>query len=101
MHEEEEEIELDDFLEADDRLATDGAFTLEEIAEEVLRREDPEDEEDNEPIIEGRVVSFEEAQRGLIAVREYLVKNSGKTGVMKACDLLDDEIQEIRRKKQR
>ena len=37
----EEKIELTDFIKADERLATGGSFTLEEIAEEMLCGEEP------------------------------------------------------------
>ena len=46
MHEK-EEIELFDFLEADERLETGGSFTLEDIAEEMLSREKPVESEDD------------------------------------------------------
>ncbi|KII67224.1 hypothetical protein RF11_13860 [Thelohanellus kitauei] len=56
------EIELFDFLEADESLAIGWSFTLEEIAEEMLCSEEPV-EIDDDIIVEEEVVSFEEAQR--------------------------------------
>lgn len=94
-----EEIELTDFLEADERLATGGVFTLEEIAEEVLRNEEPVGIEEDEPVAEEEAIPFEVAQRAMHTVRKFMSKRSGKPGVMKACDLLEDEMLDIRRKK--
>ena len=59
---ENEEIELSDFLEADERLETGGSFTLDEIAEEMLHSEEPIESEDNEINVEDKIISFEEAQ---------------------------------------
>ena len=98
MHEN-EEIELPDFLEADERLATGGSFTLEEIAE-MLYNEEPVESED-EVIVEEEIVLFEEAQRAWITVRKFMQQTSGKPDVMQACDRLDNEMNEIRRKKMR
>jgi hypothetical protein len=100
MHEG-EEVELADFLEADERLATGGFFTLEEIAEEVMRSTDSDESEEDEPLIEDVPTSFEEAQRALSTVRKFMVRNSGEFDVMQACDRLEDKMQEIRQKKMR
>ena len=94
MHEN-EEIELPDFLEADERLATGGSFMLEEIAEEMLYNEELVESED-EVIVEEEIVLFEEAQRAWITVRKFIQQTSRKPGVMQACDRLDNEMNEIR-----
>ena len=100
MHDK-EEIELSEFLEADERLATSGSFTLEEIAEEMLRSEEPVESEDDEVTVEEEIVPFEEAQRAWSTVRKFMQQRSGKPGVMQACDRLDNEMHEIRQKKMR
>lgn len=96
-----EEIELSYFLEADERLATGGFFTMEEIAEEILRSEEPVESEDDTVTIEEETVSFEEAQRAWSTVRKFMQQTSGKPGVIQACDRLDNEMHEIRRNKMR
>ena len=93
------EIELSDFLEADERLATGGSFTLEEIAEEMLCSEEPVESEDDDITVKEEVVPFEEAQRTWSTVRKFMQQRSGKPGVMQACDRLDNEIHVIRQKK--
>ena len=100
MHEN-EEIELSDFLEADERLATGGSFTLEEIAKEMLSRDEPVVSEDDEVTVEEEIVPFEEALRAWSTVRKFMQQSSGKPGVMQACDQLDNKMLEIRRKKMR
>ena len=100
MHEN-EEIELSDFLEADERLETGGSFTLEDIAEEMLGREEPVESEDDEVTIEEETISFENAQRAWSTVRKFMQQRSEKLGVMQACDCLENEIHEIRRKNMR
>ena len=57
---ENEEIELSDFLKADERLETGGSFTLEN---EMLSREKPVESEDDEVTVEEKTISFEKAQR--------------------------------------
>ena len=99
---ENEVIELSDFLEADERLETGGSFTLDEIAEEMLRSEEPIESEDvGENEVEDEIVSFEEAQRAWSTVRKFMQQRSGKASVMQAYDRLDDEVHEIRRKNMR
>ena len=100
MHEN-EEIELSDFLEADERLETGGSFTLEDIAEKMLGREEPVESEDDEVTIEEETISFENAQRAWSTVRKFMQQRSEKLGVMQACDRLENEIHEIRRKNMR
>ena len=100
MHEN-EEIELSDFLEADERLETGGSFTLEDIAEEMLGREEPVESEDDEVTIEEETISYENAQRAWSTVRKFMQQRSEKLGVMQACDRLENEIHEIRRKNMR
>ena len=97
---ENEEIELSDFLEADERLKTGGSFTLDEIAE-MLRSEEPIESEDNEINVEDEIVSFEEAQQAWSTVRKFMQQRSGKPSVMQACNWLDDEVHEICRKNMR
>ena len=60
---ENDEIELSNFLQADERLATAGSFKLEEIAEQMLCGEEPVESEDNDIAFEEEVLSFEEDQR--------------------------------------
>uniref|UniRef100_A0A915EAU3 Uncharacterized protein n=1 Tax=Ditylenchus dipsaci TaxID=166011 RepID=A0A915EAU3_9BILA len=94
------EIDLSDFLEADERLATGGTLTLQEIADEVMRQEDSDiDEEDL--IVEEEEVSFKEAERAMSTVRKFMQQESGKLTEMQVCDKLEDEMQEIRQKKMR
>ena len=100
MHEN-EEIKLSDFLEADERLETGGSFTLEDIAEKMLGREKPVESEDDEVTIEEETISFENAQRAWSTVRKFMQQRSEKLGVMQACDRLENEIHEIRRKNMR
>ncbi|CAI9731735.1 Hypothetical predicted protein [Octopus vulgaris] len=99
---ENETIELFDFLSADDRLVTGGSFTLEEIAKEVMHNEEPVESEDDEVIVEEEYVSFADAQRAWSTIRKFMQQqSSGKPSVMQACDRLDNEMNEIRRKKMR
>ena len=56
------EIELSDFLEANERLVTGGSFTLEEIAEEMLCSAELVESEDDEITVQEEIVPFEEAQ---------------------------------------
>ena len=100
MHEN-EEIELSDFLEADEHLETGGSFTLEDIAEEMLGREELVESKDDEVTIEEETISFENAQRAWSTVRKFMQQRSEKLGVMQACDRLENEIREIRRKNRR
>ena len=98
---ENEVIELSDFLEADERLETGGSFTLDEIAE-MLRSEEPIESEDvGENEVEDEIVSFEEAQQACSTVQKFMQQRSGKASVMQACDRLDDKVHEIRRKNMR
>ena len=96
-----EEIELSDFLEADERLETGGSFTLEDIAEEMLGREEPVESKDDEVTIEEETISFENAQQVWSTVRKFMQQRSEKLGVMQACDCLENEIHEIRQKNMR
>ena len=98
---ENKEIELSDFLEADEHLETGGFFTLDEIVEEMLRSEEPIESKDNEINVEDEIVLFEEAQQAWSTVRKFMQQRSGKPSVMQACDWLDDEVHEIRRKNMR
>ena len=97
---EDETIELSDFLDADERLATGGSLTIEDIAEEILRSEDPEDDED-EDAEEEINVPFEQVQRAWCTVRRFFQQRSEKPDVLHACDRLDNELFEIRRMKMR
>ena len=95
MHES-KEIKLSDILEADERLETGQSFTLEEIAEEMLRSKEPvECEDDNITIKEETIFSFENAQRAWITVWKFMRQRSEKLGVMRACDRSEDKIHEI------
>jgi len=58
MHEN-EEIELSDFLKANEHLTTCGSFTLKEM----LCHEEPVESEENEVSVEEEIVPYEEAQR--------------------------------------
>ena len=98
---ENEEIELSDFLEADERLETGGSFTLEDIAEEMLSREKPVESEDDEVTVEEETISFENAQRAWSTVRKFMQQRSEKMGVMQVCDRLENEMHEIRQKNMR
>ena len=98
---ENEEIELSDFLEADERLETGGSFKLEDIAEEMLSREKPVESEDDEVTVEEETISFKNAQRAWNTVRKFMQQRSEKLGVMQACDRLENEMHEIRRKNMR
>ncbi|CAI9727700.1 Hypothetical predicted protein [Octopus vulgaris] len=99
---ENETIELFDFLSADDRLVTGGSFTLEEKAKEVMHNEEPVESEDDEVIVEEEYVSFADAQRAWSTIRKFMQQQSSeKSSVMQTCDGLDNEINEIRRKKMR
>ena len=60
---ENEEIELSDFLDADERLETGGSFTLEDIAVKMLSGEKPVESEDDEVTVEEETILFENAQR--------------------------------------
>ena len=94
MHEN-EEIELSDFLEADERLETGGSFTFGDIAEEMLGREELVKSKDNEVTIEEETISFENAQRAWSTVQKFMQQRSKKLGVMQACNRLENEIHEI------
>ena len=97
MHEN-EKIELSDFLEADNCLAIGGCFTLEEIVEEMLHSEEPVENEGDQLTVVEEIASFEEAQCAWSIVRKFMQQRSGKPGVVLACDQLDNEMDEIRRK---
>ena len=58
-----EEIELPDFLEADERFETGGSFTLEEIGEEMLGSKEPVESENDEVTVEEEIILFKNAQR--------------------------------------
>ena len=95
MHEN-EEIELPDFLEADERIATSGSFTLEEIAEEMLYNEEPVESE--------VIVGGNRSVRGSPACLDHCPKvheADKREARCDACDRLDNEMNEIRRKKMR
>ncbi|XP_077972730.1 52 kDa repressor of the inhibitor of the protein kinase-like [Styela clava] len=79
---ENEEIELSDFLEADERIETGGFFTLDEIAEEMLRSEEPLKSVDDEIHVEEEIVSFEDAQQAWRTVRKFMQQRSGKPSVL-------------------
>ena len=98
---ENKEIEPSDFLETDERLETGGTFTLEDIAEEMLSREKPVKSEDDEVTVEEETISFENAQRAWSTVRKFMQQRSNKLGVMQACDCLENETHEVRRKNMR
>ena len=99
---ENEVIDLSDFLEADERLETGGSFTLDEIAEEMLSSEEPIESEDvGENEVEDEIVSLEEAQQAWSTVRKFMQQRSGKASVMQACDRLDNKVHKIRRKNMR
>ena len=98
---ENEEIDLFDFLEADERLETKGSFTLEDIVEEMLSREKPVESEDDEVTVEKETILFENAQRAWSTVQKFMQQRSEKLGVMQACDRLENEMYEIRRKNMR
>ena len=57
--------------------------------------------EDDEVTIEEETISFENAQRAWSTVRKFMQQRSEKLGVMQACDCLENEIHEIRRKNMR
>ena len=68
----------------------------------MLRSEEPIESEDvGENEVEDEIVSLEEAQRAWSTVRKFMQQRSGKVSVMQACDRLDDEVHEIRRKNMR
>ena len=96
-----EEIELSDFLEADERLETRGSFTLEQIAEEMLGNKELAESENDEVTVEEEIVLFKNAQRAWSTVRKLMQQRSGKLGVMQVCDRLEDEMHKIRRKNMR
>ena len=98
---ENKEIELLDFLEADERLETKGSFTLEDIAEEMLSREKPVESEDDEVTVEEETILFENAQRAWSTVQKFMQQRSEKLSVIQACDRLKNEMYEIRRKNMR
>lgn len=93
------EIELSDFLEVDEHLATGGSFTLEEIAEEMLCSEEPVESEDDEVTFEEEIVPFEEARRACSTLRKFMQQRSAEPSVLQACDRLDNKMHEIRRKR--
>ena len=97
MHEK-EKIELSDFLEANERLETNS---LEKIAEEMLGSKEPVESEDDKVTIAEENILFENAQRAWSTVRKFMQQRSRKYGVMQACDRLEDEMHEIRRKNMR
>ena len=96
-----EEIELSDFLEADERLETRGSFTLEQIAEEMLGNKELAESENDEVTVEEEIILFKNAQRAWSTVRKLMQQRSGKLGVMQVCDRLEDEMHKIRRKNMR
>ena len=96
-----EEIELSDFLEADERLTFGRSFTLEEIANEMLQSEEPMESEDDDIIVEKETVLLEKAQLACRTVRKFMQQRSGKLGVMQACNRLEDEMHEFRQKNMR
>ena len=96
-----EEIEMSDFLEADERLETAESFTLEEIAEEMLGSNKPVESEKDEVTVEEEIILYKNAQRAWSTIRKLMQQRSGKLGVMQGFDRLEDEMHEIRRKNMR
>ena len=87
-----EDIELSDFLKANERLESGGSFTLEEVAEEMLGSKEPVESKNDEVTVEEEIISFKNAQRAWSTVRKFMQQRSGKLGVMQACDRLEDEM---------
>ena len=72
MHEN-EEIEMSDFLKANERITTCGPFTLAEITEDMLFDEEPVVSKDGHITVEKEVVLFEEAQCAWSTVRKFML----------------------------
>ena len=92
------EIELSDFLKADECLETAGSFTLKEIAEEMLDNKEPVESENDEVTVEEEIISFENAQQAWSTLQKFMQQRSRKLGMMQACNRLEDKMHEIRRK---
>ncbi|KII73145.1 hypothetical protein RF11_13296 [Thelohanellus kitauei] len=71
MAQDEELIELFDFLEADERLSTSGSYTLKEISEEILCSGEAVESEDDDFTVKEEAVSFDGAQRTWSTARKF------------------------------
>ena len=98
-----EQIELTDYLEADDRLAAGGSLSLEEIAVMVGNKEmEQEDVNSNDAdTIEEECISFQDAQRASATLRKFMQQRNGVLDEMQACDRIDKEMHEIRKRSNR
>ena len=67
----------------------------------MLSKEKPVESKDDEVTVEEETISFENAQRTWSTVRKFMQQRSEKFGVMQACDRLENEMHEIRRKNMR
>lgn len=89
----EEDVVFDDFLHADQALATTGTRTLEDIAESVQEQpiELDSDEEPIEPEVEPQPpVSRQDAYKSFDQLRRYVEQNTEDLKAIQACNLLED-----------
>ena len=92
------EIELSDFLEAEECPKTGGSFTLEEIAEEMLGSKELVESKNDEVTVEEEIISFKNAQWAWSTIWKFMQQRSGKLSVMQACNRLEDEMHKMWRK---
>jgi CBS domain containing-hemolysin-like protein len=75
----EEEVGLYHFLDVDERIATTGLLSLDEIAEDVLNENNEENEDEAIEVIvpEVKPVTLKEAETCLESLRKYTQANTG------------------------
>ena len=67
----------------------------------MLSREKPVESEDDEGSVPEETISFENAQRAWKTVRKFKQQRNEILSVIQACDRLENEMYEIRRKNMR
>lgn len=90
-----EGIELNEFLDADENLATAGEPTLTDFICEQPSTSTPSDDEDGTEIIEPPPISFAEASKALDILQSFMEQNAGYKAV-NLVDKLEEELDSIR-----
>ena len=98
-----EQIDLDDFLQADGRLEVGGSLSLADIANMVTDENKDQEASDEEAVdaVQEEIISFQDAQKACFTLRKFMQQKSRGSDVMRACYLLDNEMHEIRRSNNR
>lgn len=86
----EEGVLLDDFLYADQALATTGTRTLEEIVELVQEQQESEDEAIEANVQQQSPVSRQDAYKGFDQLRRYVEENNFDSKFTQMCNQFED-----------